>query len=191
MQIIEEVLTFTRLQGGGFDVERSDVYVPQILDEVQAIIEPLAQQKGIEFSIRSNDAAQTLTTDARKLRQILLNLLGNAVKFTERGFVRLEIGQDVQGVYFRVTDSGIGIPSEQLPRIFDPFWQGDQSRTRPWGGTGLGLAISQRMAALLGGRISATSEFGKGSSFTLELSTAPMPDPIALTTPATPHNASV
>ena len=169
LQIIEEVLTFTRLQGGGFELEESEMEVSQIIQEVRAIIEPLAQQKGIHFTVEDAGAPATLFTDARKLRQILLNLLGNAVKFTERGFVELAIGVDAGMPYFRVSDSGIGIPQEQLERVFEPFWQGDQSRTRPWGGSGLGLAISQRMAALMGGRIRAVSERDRGSVFTLEL----------------------
>ncbi len=173
LQIIDEVLTFTRLQGGGFELEKSDVDIAHLVDDVRAIIEPLAQQKHIRFDVQFADAPARVLTDARKLRQILLNLLGNAVKFTEKGSVTLEIAQQAEQVVFRVTDSGVGIPAEQLNHVFDPFWQGDQSRTRPWGGTGLGLAISQRMAALIGGHIGVSSEVGKGSSFTLEMYAAP------------------
>ena len=169
LQIIEEVLTFTRLQGGGFAVETTDVNVEQVIAEIRAIIEPLAAQKGLRFDVDNNYPAPTLHTDARKLRQILLNLLGNAVKFTDAGFVHLEIGSNDGALYFRVRDSGVGIQAHAVNRVFEPFWQGDQSRTRPWGGTGLGLAISQRMAALLGGEITVASEPERGSTFTFLL----------------------
>jgi signal transduction histidine kinase len=173
LQIIEEVLTFTRLQAGALETEFSAVDVAEIVAEVRAIIEPLANHKKISFTIAQNGGAHPLVTDERKLRQILLNLVGNAVKFTDHGHVRMEIEVQPGDVHFRVTDSGVGIPRKQLARIFEPFWQADQSRTRLWGGTGLGLAIAQRMAGLMGGEITATSEPGHGSCFTLRIPNLP------------------
>jgi len=169
LQLIEEVLTFTRLQAGGLETVATRVPLRSVLAEVRATIEPLAQQKHIDLVIDTGAAPDTIVADARKLRQVLLNLLGNAVKFTERGGVRLEVAAADGVVAFNVIDSGIGMEPGQLEQVFEPFWQADQSRTRQWGGTGLGLAISKRLASLMGGSITATSEPGRGSTFSLRL----------------------
>lgn len=169
LQIIEELLTFTRLNAGSVTLEPSTIEIGELMNEVRAVIEPLAMQKSLGFSIRSTECPATLRTDARKLRQILLNLLGNAVKFTEHGSIELIVDCEDDTISLTVCDTGIGIPEDQINRLFEPFWQADQSHTRQWGGTGLGLAISQKMAALLGGQIHAISEYGRGSRFTLLL----------------------
>jgi signal transduction histidine kinase/FixJ family two-component response regulator len=172
LQLIEEVLSFTQLQAGGIMVDVARTPLQEIVDEIRAVIDPLAAHKGLEFDVHVDDGLHSVDTDARKLRQVLLNLLGNAMKFTERGHVRLDIRRVDAGIEFRVQDTGIGMAAQQLERIFEPFWQADQTRTRTWGGTGLGLAISQRLVALIGGELSATSEVGVGSCFTLRLPAA-------------------
>jgi signal transduction histidine kinase len=172
LQLIEEILSFTRTEAGRDIVAFQPIDLKDLVDEVKAVIEPLASQKGLSFQVSRADCPD-LTSDPRKLRQILLNLLGNAVKFTDRGSVRLDIGSEGDAMLFRVTDTGPGMTPGQLESAFEPFWQADQSRTRMWGGTGLGLAISRRLADLMGGSIVGESGPGQGSSFTLRLPVRP------------------
>jgi signal transduction histidine kinase len=177
LQLIDEILTFSRLQADRETVRPEGVEIGELVDEVRAIIGPLAEARGLVFHVHDDDAPDQVTTDPRKLRQILLNLLGNAIKFTDQGGVRLTIeGQDGHLV-LTVMDTGPGILPEDRPQLFEPFWQGDQSRTRTLGGAGLGLAISDRFARLLGGGITVESEPGRGSTFTLTIpmETAPSP----------------
>ena len=128
---------------------------------------------GNHLSVDGLDDLGTLQSDAVKLQQVLLNLVGNACKFTSHGRVHLacrrEPGQPVDWVVIEVQDSGIGMTPEQMTRLFDQFMQADSSTTRRFGGTGLGLAISQRLCHLMGGAITAQSQFGQGSTFTLRL----------------------
>ncbi|HYW07502.1 MAG TPA: ATP-binding protein, partial [Longimicrobium sp.] len=111
----------------------------------------------------------TVSTDGRKLRQILINLLGNAVKFTDSGSVSFVVERDGGGIMFRIADTGLGIAEGELERIWEPFRQVQNPMTRTAGGTGLGLAVSRRLASLLGGEIAVTSAPGVGSTFTLRL----------------------
>jgi signal transduction histidine kinase len=119
------------------------------------------------------DPALTITTDAGKVQQILLNLLANAVKYTEEGSVRLDVRLDVQSsaktIIFTISDTGIGIAPEHLERIFDPFWQVEQKTTRRYGGTGLGLSVTRRLVHLLHGTVTVHSTTGQGSTFTVRL----------------------
>lgn len=175
-QLIEEILSFSRLEAGRERLDIRVVRLDELVDEVRAVIEPLATRAGLGFGVDADYPREPLRTDPRKLRQILLNLLGNAIKFTERGEVRLEIGLEDDLILFRIADTGIGIEPHELDRLFEPFWQADASYTREAGGTGLGLSISQHLARLLGGSISADSE-GRGSTFTLSL---PFPSGVGL-----------
>ena len=143
-----------------------------------AIVEPLARQKRLRLVAELPDEPVRLTSDIDKVRQIIVNLVGNAVKFTDHGEVRIvltaqPVGSDSSGerreVRFTVRDTGIGIAPEDLRRLFQPFAQVDTGLTRRHGGTGLGLYISQRLAQLLGGRLEVDSQRGAGSSFTLVL----------------------
>ena len=169
LQLIEEVLTFSRLEAGREAVAATDVDLRELLDEVRAIIEPLAAAKGLAFEIVADEPPVRLRTDPRKLRQILINLLGNAVKFTPAGRVELSVEPADGQVRFRVRDTGIGLSPAQQQHLFEPFWQADQSTRRAAEGTGLGLAVSQRLARLLGGEIEVRSTEGVGSSFTVRL----------------------
>ena len=128
---------------------------------------PLAEHRGL--TLRADVPDGLLRTDGVKLRQILLNLLSNAVKFTERGEITLRVQRDEKGAEFYITDTGIGIAGENLQRIFEPFWQVEQSSTRRAGGTGLGLTVSRSLARLLGGDVSVESKPGEGSTFTVTL----------------------
>ncbi len=169
LELIEEILTFSRLEAGEERVDAKRIDLGQLLTEVQALSEPLALAKGIGFSCRLPEEPRALESDARKIRQILVNLLGNAVKFTDAGEVELAVAEVGSEVVFRVSDTGSGIPPEHLERIFEPFWQVQGGNTRSTGGTGLGLSVTRRLARLLGGDVRAESEPGRGSTFTVRL----------------------
>jgi signal transduction histidine kinase len=166
--MIDEILTFASLEAGGEQVRLAECGAAEVARAAQAVVEPFAMQKGVGFLVEA-PAGFRLLTDCDKLRQILVNLAGNAVKFTERGTVRVAV-EDADGVArFAVHDTGIGISADDLRRLFQPFSQLDAGLTRRHGGTGLGLYIAHRLARLLGGRIDVASELGRGSVFTLTI----------------------
>ncbi|HUP90292.1 MAG TPA: ATP-binding protein, partial [Longimicrobiales bacterium] len=136
--------------------------------EVKQLMEPLAQQKGLRVECRLPDKAEMIS-DATKIRQILVNLVGNAVKFTDTGTVTLAVREEGDCTVFDVADTGPGIPAESLGKIFEPFWQVDSTTTRKAGGTGLGLSVTQKLARLLGGDVEVESELGKGTTFRVRL----------------------
>jgi signal transduction histidine kinase len=165
--MIDEILTFSSLEAGREKVRPAEVATDELVRAASAVVEPLARQKEIAFVVTASSPARTLVTDADKVRQILVNLAGNAVKFTDQGSVRLDVENGQGTVSFTVRDTGIGITPEDGARLFQPFSQVDTGLTRRHGGTGLGLYISQRLAQLLGGRIDFESTPGEGSTFTL------------------------
>ncbi|HEX7240364.1 MAG TPA: ATP-binding protein, partial [Longimicrobiaceae bacterium] len=176
LALIEEILSFSRLEAGEERVEVETVELARLLDEVQALTEPLALEKGIAFTCHGPAEPRPLETDPRKLRQVLVNLLGNAIKFTREGEVALQAEEVGDEVVFRVSDTGPGIAPEHLERIFDPFWQVEGGTTRTEGGTGLGLTVTRRLARLLGGDVTASSEPGRGSRFEVRVPRhAPLP----------------
>lgn len=154
LQLIEEVLTFSRLQANRENIDLSTVDLLELVSSTAALVEPLAQTRGLAFDTVVVPDRPTVRTDARKVRQILLNLLSNAVKFTEEGGVHLEVRVSDNGdTTIRVRDTGVGIPPEQQERIFEAFSQVEQlSSSRP-GGTGLGLSVTRQLARLLGGDV--------------------------------------
>jgi signal transduction histidine kinase len=167
--MIEEVLAFSSLEEGREVVRPTDFLAADLARATVAVIEPLARQKRLAFSVSVPDKPIRMTSDVDKVRQILVNLAGNAVKFTDAGEVRLELEQNGPEVRYTIRDTGIGIAREDLERLFKPFAQLDAGLTRRHGGTGLGLYISRGLAQLLGGRIEVESEPKKGSVFTLVL----------------------
>jgi signal transduction histidine kinase len=167
--VIEEVLAFSSLDEGRETVRTTDFLAADLVHAAAAVIEPLARQKHLAFKSMVPDVPLRMTSDVDKIRQILVNLAGNAVKFTDAGEVGLELRRRDGDVCFIVRDTGIGIARRDLDRLFRPFAQLDTGLTRRHGGTGLGLYISHRLAELLGGRIEVESEPGKGSAFTLVL----------------------
>ena len=171
LQTIEEILTFSRIETGGEQPRYAPVDLGLLVREAAALLEPLAREKGLAYQVEVPPAPLVLRTDAAKLRQVLLNLLSNAVKFTDRGEVRLRLQASPAdaGACLQVCDTGIGIAPEALPRIFEPFWQVEQSTARRVGGTGLGLSVVRRLVTLLGGEIRVQSEPGRGSCFEVEL----------------------
>ena len=167
--VIEEVLAFSSLDEGRETVRPTDFLAADLVRAAAAVVEPLARQKHLTFHWNVPDAPIRMTSDIDKIRQILVNLAGNAVKFTDRGEVRLDLFRGDGTVHFAVADTGIGIAANDVPRLFKPFAQVDTTLTRRHGGTGLGLYISRGLAELLGGRIEVKSEVGRGSCFTLIL----------------------
>jgi signal transduction histidine kinase len=167
--LIEEVLAFSSLDEGREMLRPTDFLAADIVRATAAIVEPLARAKGLSFSYHVPEKAIRMTSDIDKVRQILVNLAGNAVKFTDRGEVRLEVERCDDNICFTVRDTGMGIAKRDLDRLFKPFAQLDTGLTRRHGGTGLGLYISRGLAELLGGRIEVDSVLGKGSAFRLLL----------------------
>jgi signal transduction histidine kinase len=167
--VIEEVLAFSSLEDGREVVRPTEFLAADLVHAASAVIEPLARQKHLAFTYHLPDEPIRMLSDIDKIRQILVNLAGNAVKFTDYGEVRLDLERRDGQVRFIVRDTGIGIAPTDLARLFHPFAQVDAGLTRRHGGTGLGLYISRRLAELLGGRIDVRSDVGKGSEFTLVL----------------------
>ncbi|GAA0453160.1 HAMP domain-containing protein [Streptomyces stramineus] len=182
LQLINDILDLSKVEAGKMDINPERVPLRRLLDYVEATFRPLTTQKSLDFTItNATGAPADLLTDDSRLRQVLRNLLSNAVKFTERGGVELRIEPVADGelpdsvrpggpaVAFRVKDTGIGIPEQQLETIFGAFQQADGTTSRKYGGTGLGLSISREIAYLLGGAVTAQSVPGQGSTFTLYL----------------------
>lgn len=180
LQIINDILDVSKIEAGRMEIERIPCSPVEIVREVMDSLSVRAAAKQLVFE-HSFDGPMPdrITTDPTRLRQILLNLLGNALKFTEVGFVRLKVSldqstPDMPNLIFEVTDSGVGMDNSQLERLFQPFTQADSSTTRRFGGTGLGLTISRRLARMLGGDISVSSRAGKGSIFRATVATGPL-----------------
>ncbi|NUP55198.1 MAG: PAS domain-containing protein [Gemmatimonadaceae bacterium] len=174
--LIDEVLSFSRLEAGREQLSMQEVDVRAVFEEAASLVRPMAAAKKLPLVLElptDADGALHLETDLLKLRQILVNLLTNAVKFTDHGTVSLAAAADGDEVVFRVRDSGIGIPDAHLERVFEPFWQVEQAASRRVGGTGLGLSVTRRLARLLGGDVTVESTPGQGSTFTVRLPRVP------------------
>src|SRR6478752_2030539 len=171
LALIDDVLTLSRLELGRERISPTRVGIASLCEEAAAMTEPEASRKGLALTLHLPEPVYTMTTDAGKLRQALVNLIGNAVKFTDRGEVQVRAwGEDMGSVIvFEVEDTGLGISAEHLPQIFDAFWQVDQAPTRRVGGTGLGLHVTRRLVRLLGGDVSVRSVLGEGSCFTIRV----------------------
>ena len=171
--IVDQVMAWARLErGDDAEVRRTSVDVTELVAEVASTVRPLADRKGVSLRTCVDDTPATLETDAGRLRQILLNLLGNAVKFTDEGEVALVVHHSAGQLLFHVRDRGPGLEPEEHERIFEPFVQGSASVERTPVGTGLGLSISRMFARSLGGDVVVSSGPGRGSTFTLRLPTA-------------------
>lgn len=172
LQIINEILVYASLEAGRTSSERERVNLQVLLEDAAAMTAPLARQKGLAYAVELDDPAAEVYTDAGKVRQILVNLLTNAVKFTEAGSVTLRAHVQDDELVVAVIDTGVGIPENSIDTIFEPFRQVEGPLTRHTGGTGLGLSVARRLATLLGGRITVSSELEAGSTFTLRLPAA-------------------
>ncbi|MCX7018760.1 MAG: response regulator [Candidatus Sumerlaeota bacterium] len=169
--LINDILDFSKIEAGKLDLEQLDFDLSEVVEDVTDMLSFKAAEKNLEISYMiSKEVPSLLRGDPGRLRQILLNLAGNAVKFTEKGEVMIRVSFDSQDdahamLRFEVADTGIGIPQDRLSLLFKPFSQADSSTTRHFGGTGLGLAISKKLVDAFGGDIGVESEFGKGSRF--------------------------
>ena len=172
--VINEILDFSKIEAGKLAIESIDFPLNDILAQTCNLLGVLAQGKQLAFHCKlSPDLPEIMRGDAVRLRQVLNNLIGNAIKFTENGSVDLEVAPEGEAlIRFTVRDTGIGMTPEQMARLFQPFSQGDGSMTRRFGGTGLGLSISRRLIELMGGEIGVDSEAGMGSSFWFTLPVA-------------------
>jgi PAS domain S-box-containing protein len=169
LALINDVLDLSKIEAGEMKVSLAPFDLRAAIEKTAATVRPLADEKGLALRVAIAPAVGTLTSDQRRVEQILLNLLNNAIKFTSQGEVALTAEADGTLVRLRITDTGMGIKPEDLLILFKPFQQLDSSTTRQFEGTGLGLAICQRLAGLLGGTIQVESEWGKGSAFTVTL----------------------
>jgi signal transduction histidine kinase/CheY-like chemotaxis protein len=203
LQIINDILDFSKIEAGKLKMEIVDCSLEQMLEEVAMLFRPTCAGKGLEFEVLCCDPLpQTLRTDPVRLRQCLVNLLSNAIKFTETGHVYLHVGVEtidaIPYIRFAVEDTGIGIPKDRQAQVFEAFTQADGSTTRKFGGTGLGLTITRQIVELFGGKLSLSSEPGRGSVFTILLPCAPVdvvkaPDaacPPAELPPSEPDNSA-
>ncbi|WP_165440549.1 PAS domain S-box protein [Rubripirellula amarantea] len=172
LEIINDILDLSKIEAGKVDVDIERFEPARVIEDVRSIMEVRASESGLELDVEyESKIPKYIESDAKRLKQILINLVGNAIKFTRKGEVRIRVRFDGSRLKFDVTDTGIGMTPEQQQRLFKPFSQGDSLITQQFGGTGLGLAISQRLASMLGGEISVSSTFEKGSTFTVAIST--------------------
>ncbi len=185
LTVINDILDFSKIESGKLELEQAPMDVAGCVEEAIQLLASNAAEKGLELTyLLESTVPPVLVGDAGRLRQILVNLLSNAVKFTQAGEIVITVSAAPLGgsrheIHFTVRDSGIGIPADRFGRLFKSFSQADASTTRRYGGTGLGLAICQRLSELMGGRIWAESEVGKGSTFhfTIVAEAAPAPAP--------------
>jgi len=187
LNIINDILDFSKIESGSIELEAQDFHLPTCIEESLDLLAPKAHEKGLELLYElENDVPAFIVGDETRIRQILINLLGNALKFTSEGEILVRVRKIAEGtdrvkLQFTVQDTGIGIPPDRLHRLFKAFSQVDASTTRKYGGTGLGLAICKRLSELMGGKIWVESEVGKGSAFHFSIQTRigdPVPLPI-------------
>lgn len=171
VSLIDQMLDLSRMEAGRLELTSHDLDLPEIMEQVRQDVAPQAAANGLELTMQLPRVLPRVVADPARVRQILLNLVGNAVKFTPEGAIDVQVSETDRELAIAVRDTGIGIPAEALPYIFEEFRQVEGNFTRRYGGAGLGLAISQRLAAQMGGRITVSSQPGAGSTFTLYLPT--------------------
>jgi signal transduction histidine kinase/CheY-like chemotaxis protein len=191
--VINDVLDLSKIEAGRTELYLETFPVATLVDEVAATVRPLAEENGNRLVIRQVEDLGEMHSDLTKVRQTLLNLTGNAAKFTEAGTITLAVRREGDDVVFDVSDTGIGIAPEHLDRLFQPFSQAESSTARRFGGTGLGLVISRRFCQMLGGDVSVDSTVGVGSTFSVRLPARfgepPAPVPSRTAVPAIPSAA--
>jgi signal transduction histidine kinase/CheY-like chemotaxis protein len=182
LNLINDILDLSKIESGKIEVEQIASYPHQIIADVVSLMRVRAKAKGLPLDVQyDGPVPETICSDPTRLRQILINVVGNAIKFTETGSVHIvsrllnEAGEQPR-LQFDVIDTGIGIPAGKIEKIFKPFTQADGSTTLNFGGTGLGLSISKRLVELLGGEFSVSSTVSKGSKFSITVATGPLDD---------------
>jgi polar amino acid transport system substrate-binding protein len=177
LQIIDDILGYTRLDSNTLPIESGEFNLYETLENVVSILSVLAHEKHLELVLYiHSDVPQYISSDPNRISQVLTNLINNAIKFTDKGHVVVEVSaldsdSDTVTINFAVTDTGIGMSEAQLSQVFDPFIQADVSISREYGGTGLGLSISKKLVDLLGGEIDVSSQPGKGTTFSFTITT--------------------
>ena len=173
LRIIEEILAFSRMETGEERFHFEDVDLGALIDDVARVARPMAEERGLELETQAPARPAVVRTDANKARQILVDLLSNAVKFTKEGHIGLEAHMTNGSASFRVSDTGIGIAPEYYEKIFEPFFQVEEALTREKGGTGIGLAVARKLARHLGGDITVESKPHEGSTFIVTIPSHP------------------
>jgi signal transduction histidine kinase len=173
LTIINEILDISRIEAGRMPLQLSTFKIPDLMNEVKSELEPIIMRSKLSVTLQLPKDLVPISSDRQKVKQIILNLLSNSLKFTHHGGIVIAAKRNVKErtVTLSVTDTGIGIASADQDGIFEDFRQLDNSPTRAYGGTGLGLSICRRLAQMLGGRISVQSQVGKGSTFLVTLPT--------------------
>lgn len=193
LNIINDILDFSKVEAGEMFIEKGALNLRQSIEDICTLLTPLARENGLEIILNyPENLPQNFKADGQRINQIITNLVGNAAKFTDEGYISVdvsitEVSTVTQLVKIEVTDTGIGIPEDKLENIFRKFTQVDGSTTRVHGGTGLGLSITKSLVELMNGRIKVTSELGKGSVFSVYLPLEHDPDAV----PAPPRTASL
>ena len=186
LDIINEILDFSKIESGKLELEATDFDVWEVVGNTVKSLALRAHSKGLELAYHlAPDVPEMLLGDPLRLRQVIVNLVGNSIKFTERGEVVVDVARESTdggdlALKFSVTDTGIGIPQDKQAHVFEAFTQADSSTTRKFGGTGLGLAISSRLVSLMGGRLELESEPGRGTAFSFTVQFAPSTAPATL-----------
>lgn len=197
--LINDILDFSKIEAGKLDIESVNFDLPQTIEDAVQLLSQQAAQKSLEMTCYIDPAVPSrVCGDPDRLRQILVNLVNNAIKFTPSGSVQIKVKAqkkttDHALIYFEVIDTGIGIPADLMERLFKAFSQADSATTRIYGGTGLGLAISKKLAELMGGNIGVESETNRGSKFwfTIHVGKVPIPEPIEATLSIDPRGLRI
>jgi len=178
LAMIDSILDLSKIEAGKFELDLCEINPLPLLEEVRLLASGLIMGRPVQFNFDSPVWEDVrVMGDPIRLKQVFTNLVGNAIKFTERGEVRVTVERDDRVLSIAIRDTGIGMSSEELARLFRPFQQVDGSITRRFGGTGLGLALSQRLIGLMHGSIRVDSQKGKGSTFTVEIPLQPLGHP--------------
>jgi len=182
LQLINDVLDLSKVEAGKLEVYAEDINLPAMMDDISSTILPLVEKNNNNLVLNCSSNITSMYSDKMKIRQVLINLIGNACKFTENGIISLKAEpcsiRSVKYVTFSVSDTGAGISNDHIKNLFKPFSMGDQSSNKGYGGTGLGLTICQKLSNLLGGKISVTSTVGVGTTFSVTLPAQYTSEPI-------------
>ena len=169
LELINDVLDISKIEAGQLEIARGTFELRRSLDKVVHLVSPMAEKKGLPIYLHITDAIDKFTGDQRRVEQILINLLNNAIKFTEMGEIRVDCSLHDSKVILSVSDTGIGIKPEDIETIFKPFRQIDTGLSRKYEGTGLGLSITRKLVSMMGGEIHVKSQEGVGSTFSVIL----------------------